>query len=283
MNLKYEVNMKQTATVTKIDDGLANLIFNQFQGEYRDFCYIFKTIFKVSHFKIELLSQDVYYNVVIEAIFSIITQVGNFKLYLGKNRFKITNEEGSWSFEIQPAYPQEVLNLTEYVKDSKEKTIIERFSSHKIELEVHFKKTGRVFFIEVPLEKSHFLDLRYFSALKEQCNINDIIRFYRKIFYEDQSDFDRNENTTSISIYQKTDDFENYTKKGIKLDEVLLKNGLIDSYQLGSIRYNNDGEPIIMILKDGTYTITGYQSKNSEFLDIKDEIMSLERRKQGLV
>lgn len=283
MDLNYQIDEKQLAKPKRITADAASVIVYQYQGVFRDFCYIFKSIFKISSFDVEFLSKDEYYNVIIEAIFNIKTQVGNFKLYLDENRFKIANEEGSWNFNVQPFYPQDEIHLTEYIKDSKDKTIIERFSYHKMELEVHFKKTGRVFFIEVPLEKPYFLDLRYFSSLKEKCNINDIIRFYRKIFYEDQSDFDRNENTTSISIYQKTDDFENYNKKGIKLDEVLLKNGLINSYQLGSIRYNNDGEPIIMTLKDGTYTITGYQSKNSEFLDIKDEIMSLERRKQGLV
>lgn len=282
MDIIYQTNEKQLASIKKISAEAANIIVYQYQDVFRDFCYIFKSIFKISSFTAELLYKDECYNVVIESIFNIKTQIGDFQLYLGEKRFKISNKEASWCFNVQPFYPQDEIHLAEYIKDSKEKVLIERFSYHKMELEVHFKKSGKVFFIEIPIEKPYFLDLRYFSSLKEKCDIKDIIRFYRKMFYEDQSNFDRNENTTSIGIYQKTDDFGNYNKKGIKLDEVLLRNGLIYSCQLGSIRYNSDDEPIIMTLKDGTYTITGYQSKNNETLDINEAIMLLERRKQGL-
>ena len=62
---------------------------------------------------------------------------------------------------------------------------------------------------------------------------------------------------------------------------ILLKYGFTQNYQLGNIHFDADGDPVIMILKDGVYTITGYNSNKCD-LDIGKQVQLLERRKQEL-
>ena len=118
-------------------------------------------------------------------------------------------------------------------------------------------------------------------VLREDSDIKDLYKFYCKILKPQQHEHYLNEYITTIAIRQKIDNFQDCSKKGIKLDEILLKHGFIQNYQLGKIQFDAEEEPVIMILNDGTYTITGYSSDKCD-LNIGEQIQLLERRKQEL-
>lgn len=278
MNLNYTINDKHLSTVKYSNADLADLISNQFQGSFRAALYIFKCFFKITFLDIELISKDVYYTLVKEIVLLVKTKDGLFRLALENDKFKIISDDKELVFSIQ----NNVLSLVEYTKSLEDRILIERFATNSMEVEIHFKKTGKVFSLQIPITKKFFLNFKRLIILKEDMNIEGLISFYRKNFLKRQNAFDKDYYNTIISIWQKTGDFLDSNSRGIKIDEVSLNNDFIFSYQLGSVNYDQSGNPIIVVLKDGIYTIIGYDSEKKNFLDLNQSVLLLERRKQEL-
>lgn len=283
MNLCYTVDNKQTASIKYMGLEVKELISNQFQGIMNDAAYIFKHIFKESYISVDFVSKDEFYELVAKINLVVKTSVGVFNLVLENNRFRISNDDCVLEYEVQPFWPNDDIILLEYVKNEKNKIIVERFLNHKMEIEVHFKNTGKVFYVELPIETVFFMEPRYLNCLNEKMNINDLVSFYRrKLMKYQKKPFDIAQCDTIMSIWQKTDEYSNYNKKGFKLDEVFLRNGFIFDCQLGSINFDEEKNPIIIVFKNGTYTIMGYDCKNDNSLDLNQEVLLLEKRKREL-
>lgn len=245
MNLYYTADNRQMASINYMNLETKNIVSNQFQGIMNDVAYIFKHIFKISSINVNLISRDECYELVMNIAIFVKTKVGVFKVILGNNNFRIINNDISLQFEV------------------------------------HFKDTGKVFSLELPIETIKFVDPTNLYCLKEDMDINNLIELYRKRLMILQNAFDKEQCDTIIGIWQKIDDYFDYNKKGIKLDEVSLRKGFVLDFQLGYLNLDND-LPVILILKNGTYTLMGYNTKNNESLDLKHAIKLLERRKQEL-
>lgn len=281
MNLYYTVN-KNIAIAKHMNSGIFNLISTQFGGVFKAASFILKKIFKINTFDIDLISKRGNYNLITEATFLIKTPVGIFNLILEREKFRLFNNEVSLQFALQSFYPQDELALVECIIIFKNRIFVERFSNHNMELEIHFKDTGKVFYLSLPMECPFILEQEYMCLFNKSMDIKDVIKFYRRDFIKYQSTFDRSECRTVISVWQKMSDFEDYSKKGIKLDEVSLLNGLVCSYQLGRINQESDINPVVVVLKDGVYTITGFNSENNANVDVNQAILFLEKKKQEL-
>jgi len=281
MRLNYTVDYDKMAKANFSDIDIPSSLLRSFQGTYRAALYIFKEVFDIGTLEVSFGEQDVYYNFVLSVVLIIKTRIGNFNLILEDHRFRICNGEGTWTFKLNYFYPNDELYLEEYVKYEKNRLLAQRFSSHKMEIEIHFINTGRVLYLDVPLVKPFFLDLMYLNRLKEGVSLNNIIKYYRTMFLERQSDYDKRSSNTIIRTYQKIDNYSDFDNKGIKLDELTLKSGFVQYYELGNIYFDKDNNPIIITLKDGTYIIGNYSSKKSS-LNINESIALLEKRKREL-
>jgi len=51
---------------------------------------------------------------------------------------------------------------------------------------------------------------------------------------------------------------------------------------LGRINQESDINPVVVVLKDGVYTITGFNSENNANVDVNQAILFLEKKKQEL-
>lgn len=281
MELKYTVSSSKVA-VTYSDGIITNLIPIQYQFVFAAARFAFKRIFGISQIRVEPIAKDIFCDTVMGVELLVTTSSGEkFKLSLNEDSFKISNEEGFWTFKVLPFYPENELNLKEFAQFQEDKIIIQRFQTHKMEIEIHFKQRGKVFYFEVPVEKVFILDTAHFAAFNDSWDIKQLLMFYRGVFLEQQSEYDRLKELTTINVSQKLDNFNDYSTRGVKLDEVNLKNGLVFNYQLGMLTYNENKELVIMLLRNGTYSIDGYKSTNSS-LDINGEILKLEKRKQEL-
>ncbi len=280
MYLNYTVNKGFLPKVKYNSEEVKMIIMEQYNSIFNATCYILNTLFNVSFLEVNLESQNKYYNLVMSVNLKIKTQYGNFDLYISEDKFNISNSEGAYTFKVFPAHTGDVISLEEMVNFQKDKIIKESFSAHQLNIEIHFVNSGKVLDMRIPIDVANTFDLDLLSYFKEDSNLNDLIYFYRKMFFNWQSDFDKKNNYTVLSIWQKFDNFKNYTNKGVQLDEVLLRDGFIQNYQLGSIKMDQFENKVVVLYKDGIYTISGYYSDSS--IDLKDEIQLLERRKGNL-
>ena len=282
MTINYTINNKQMASVRFVGQDAESFVKERYKSLYEAALYIFKKIYKISFIdKVLLVDKSVYYSLLENITLKVITAYGVFTLVLNDNKFTILNDMGYTSFFLDPVYPGNELTLEKFADYQKSKNILLEFSLHNLKIEVHFNKSGRVFYLEVPMDRLSSFDLKFLSALKEDGDIKDLYKFYCKVLRPKQHQHYIDGYITALSIWKKIDNFQDCSKKGIKLDEILLKHGFIQDYQLGNICFDIDGEPVIMMFKDGVYTITGYNSDKCD-LDICKQVQLLERRNQEL-
>lgn len=282
MTINYTINNRQVASVRYVSHDVIDFINGCYSSLYEAALYIFKKVYKISFInKVELVDKSVYYSFLESITLEVTTTYGIFTLVLNDNRFTISNTMGYTSFYLEPLYASNELTLEKFADYQKSKNVILEFSTHVLKIEIHFKNSGRVFYLEIPMDKLSSFDLKFLTALKEDDDIKALYKFYCRVLKPKQHEHYINEYITALSIWQKIDNFQDCSKKGIKLDEVLLKHGFTQNYQLGNIHFDIDKEPVIMILKDGAYTITGYNSNKCD-LDIGKQVQLLERRKQEL-
>ena len=282
MTINYTVNNKQMASVRYVGQDAEDFVKGRYKSLYEAALYIFKKIYKISFInKIELVNKSVYFSLLESITLEVTTAYGVLTLVLSDNKFTILNDMGYTSFYLEPVYPGNELTLEKFADYQKSRDVLLEFSLHNLKIEIHFNKSGRVFYLEVPMDSLSSFDLKFLSALKENGDIKDLYKFYCRTLKPKQHQHYINEYITTLSIWQKIDSFQDCSTKGIKLDEILLKCGFTQNYQLGNIHFDTDGEPVIMILRDGAYTITGYNSNKCN-LDIGEQVQLLERRKQEL-
>lgn len=282
MTTNYTINNRQMASVRFVSQDTESFLKGRYKSLYEAALYIFKKIYNISFInKIELVNKNVYFSLLESITLEVTTAYGVLTLVLSDNKFSISNDMGYTSFYLEPVYPGNELTLEKFADYQKSKNILLEFSLHNLKIEIHFKNSGRVFYLEIPMDRLSSFDLKFLSALKEDSDIKDLYKFYCRVLKPKQHQCYIDDYVTTLSIWQKIDSFQDCSKKGIKLDEILLKCGFTQNYQLGNIHFDADGESVIMILKDGAYTITGYNSEKCD-LDIGEQVQLLERRKQEL-
>lgn len=280
VNLYYTIDKKKLATVNKSCCD-AKTIFEGGQLNLEAARYLLKELFGVNSFSVNLLKQDKCYELVTGMAFTIESDKGNFGFYFEDDDLKLLYKNESYIFHLSYAYPNNILRLKELAYYAYDRSIIERFDTHKMELEVHFKQNNKVHYLEVPMDRDMTFDLGFCRMLKPNFSIMDLRKFYRKMFYPNQGEYDRINSLTTLSIWKKHDMEDGSLEKGFKLDQLVLQDDYIQSWQLGSYFITQDGEPIVVTLKDGVYTINGLD-KEEDSIDFNKVISDLRLRKRNL-
>jgi len=281
MLLRVDVDEKEQAKCKIINFETASIIKKYYQSEYKAIRFIFQHFFKIDLLSIELINQDIFYNAIISSLFIVKTIIGEFKISIDNNIIIISNDEGIYKFKLESFSSGDQLNLNEMVVFQNDKIVIERFDTHKIVFEIHFKSNGKVLYMEIPIDRDITFNIECFNILKDSSNINDLKKFYLDMFYMYQVNYDRNNHLTILSVWQKSYTCDDFSVKEVKLDELSLQNGYIQDYQLGKLYLMNDSYVIIM-LNNGVYTIRGFDNQKDCSLDFNKEMAELLERKKKL-
>lgn len=170
----------------------------------------------------------------------------------------------------------EKARLKDFVLNQDGSIIMERFDSKFMELEIHYRGTGKVLFFRVPMARTSTFPLSLCRKLNQDSDIHGVQKFYYEEFYQEQSDFDRKGLTTVLSVWdasqmQYTDPYS----RGIKLDEIQM--GLENHLRLVEKR-----DHTMVILEDGVFTIQNYPFFGGN-VDINEAVESLTTRRNRLL
>lgn len=279
MNLCYEVDNRKLARFTTNEFGIMQALKGIFGGRFEAVRYLFLKVFRIESLFVASMTDNENSKGVFSTTLKIETLLGEFEVQIEDNDIRIISDTGAYYFRLDSC--SDVLYLREFNLMKDNLIIVERFSSGYMSLEVHFKDSGKTYFLNIPIRREMTFEPEFCSVIKNNFTIQDLKWFYLKMFYDMQTEYERVACKISLSIWQRLGN-EEFLDKGVMLDELTLVNGEIVNYQLGSINFDHEGNPVTVILKDGNYTISGYKSANNTSTALNESIIILERRKQEL-
>ncbi len=259
MNKSYEFKKNDNARMSKL-----KLYKNDLETSSKIFSYQENMII-LKHFLYKVLSIPCFYIRFLKQVDSInyfeITY--NNKKYLLKmvhDYIVLESEYLVVGLMIEPVWDNHNyhVNMYEITYRNDTRGIIEKFYSHEMVLEFVFYPE-RKFIFKVPIDLDEDLEPFIFQSIKKSASMIELIRFYRKILYPKQSEYDKKKCKTCIQIMDKN----------ILMDQVELEDGKITSYEINTILNGT-----ILSLKNGEYTIKNL----TDGLDLNMEIKKLQRR-----
>lgn len=283
MKLYNKVDNNLLAKSRNIGLNAGSLLLD-YQEAFRTMSFLLRKLFAVNTFDIELINEEKIYQLVIRATFEVSSNKEKFRVLLDDKEIKIFSKDANYVFELDDCVSN-VVKLKEMAYYYNDRIIVERFNKRNISLEVHFKNSGKVCFFNVPIDMEETLDLSICEKIGEDDSIKDLKTFYLNNFYPLQRDYDRNELVTYVGVWYKEKDKEDYSNKGVKVDELAIERGQIINYQLGNVYMTNSGEKALITLTDGTCTITITDLENKQYIsaDFDKPLTDLLERKRTLI
>lgn len=278
MNLKYEVDNSKLAVLKNRDGNVIETDFRIAKERYEALKYILLNVFEIETFTMEKTHEDKYYNLVMNIDFEIWTNQGNFKCSINDDLIKIVYGNNNYTFRYKGFAVDEV-HLECMICFLNDRKIIQRFFTHQVEIEVHMQENGRAFTFDVPIDILTTFDLKLFEHINKDMDIMTLKRFYIANIYPLQNNYDKGCSLSKLGIWQKVH-VDDSLGLGVKLDELILQNGFIQQYQLGSLIKTDEERFIIVTLDNGIFKVSGFE--NNEYFDVNAAIKKLMERKRKL-
>jgi len=246
----YEYQDSKPLAKVELDFESANILIKQFSSTYRMIRYLLSHFFGITHCSINFAGIE-------PLTFQIQCDHYGLILNLDGEDFTFTSPEFSYHFTTKDSLTASEAQLIEFAVYQNERFIIERFASHSLELEIHFKNNSKVCFFHIPIDMSYTFLPECCNFLKEDADLLRLRQFYMTFFYPKQGEYNQKHCLTTLSIWSSSK--EGNLEKETKLDELVLKDGQRVGYQLTEQQGN-----VRVILKDDEFHVLGYVFSKEE-------------------
>lgn len=258
-----------------VGDFMACAKMQQYPNIMKMVKYLLKKLYGITKGEISFVKDTLVNSKDIISDFSIRSKDGVIACTISDKEISFNSSHGVYSFKVIDNLSEEVM-LKGFILNCDGKIIMERFDSKFMELEIHYRGTGRVLFFKVPMVRTSTFSIELCAQLNQKSDIHEVQKFYYEQFYPHQSDFERNGLTTVLSVWdasqmQYTDPYS----RGIKLDEIQM--GLENHLRLVEKR-----DHTMVILEDGVFTIHNYPFFGGN-VDINEAVESLTTRRNRLL
>ena len=161
----------------------------------------------------------------------------NLNLSITKDKIEIKHQNEEYILSLSKDDAKTYIQIKEYCIFDNQQKIRQKITSQYYCLEIQTNE--KIYSLNIPYETQQFLNTHLFANIDKNSNIVDLRKLYRSYFYHLQSAFEL-QLDTELSIYLVHND------QKVLIDSLILKNGFIKEYMLGSY---NDGMIIKLIGK----------------------------------
>lgn len=274
MNIYFEKE-NNYGSAKLVGDFMACAKMQQYPNIMKMVKYLLKKLYGITKGEISFVKDTLVNSKDIISDFSIRSKDGVIACTISDRKISFNSSHGVYNFEVIGNFSEKAM-LKEFALNRDGRIIMERFDSKFMELEIHYRGTGRVLFFRVPMVRTTTFPIELCTQLNQKSDIHEVQKFYYEQFYPHQSDFERNGLTTVLSVWdasqtQYTDPYS----RGIKLDEIQM--GLENHIRLVERR-----DHTMVILEDGVFTIENYPFFGGN-VDINEAVESLTTRRNRLL
>ena len=268
MNRDY--TFKITNTISFIYDSRIENIISRYKMTLQAASNVILPLLNSKTFFLKLIREECLENTM-KFVFEAASNNQSLTLTLVDDVFIINYKNETYSYRFDWDKNNFYLSLISFFQKLKDREIKEKIDSHYLYIDIIF--ANRKFRFEIPYDIKYYLDGVYFSSLKENASIIDLMRIYHDRFFTGQTAYEKGIESI-VSIFMTEDG------KDILLDKLILREGMVEKYYLSSLKKQVQVSIEGSIHEENKITIKNYD--NPEEISLDEEIRNLYYRSRRL-